>query len=429
MWVPTGRRFGPASGQARGLTLREAVKSALMPKALDQVPAQRRRAPILFNVLDHQFRSLVVRNIGAIVGIVHGIGKIANEHAVNSPSGHLLDGEGSIENAHVGMNSHDQKIFDSALREETVNLPAVRRNDVVPGNAEGGALTRPRLVKLVCRIASTICIVDRQRRVGQVQTFGRVDGRNSEDESSLRVLSIEAHYVGRGVNDLDAVGSGLIDDRRHFACEDIHPGRRSRAPVLVPHVADHDGRGIHGEVPFEVNLAPVAAAFERLDPGAQMERQGSLRGLAKVGLAPAPVRSNTTMMNRQDAGRLSSKFPPYTAEMNCTFEHQFRLKPRKWNGIWAVNFPERGMQLGSTWRHHFGQIVRVNAHTTAESTREIRAACEDGADWKSCLAVLDYYRLVSKRLRLCCVWGERNSGLRVGVRSSGGNNPSFVDWQ
>src|SRR5260370_15675976 len=83
-----------------------------------------------------------------LLGIIHRIGQVADQHAADAPAGHLSNGERPSEDAHVRMHSHDDEILDAALAQKAVYLVAVVGEDVVLGDRNGGMLPGPGLLAL-----------------------------------------------------------------------------------------------------------------------------------------------------------------------------------------------------------------------------------------------------------------------------------------
>ena len=118
-------------------------------------------------------------------------------------------------------------------------------------------LAGPGLVRLVARrVAAAVLVVDRQRRLvlgvepaPALQRRLQLGRRRLERKLALRRVAIEVHRVAGGMDDQHAALAGrhehIVHPRRHLG----HAGRRPRAPVLVPHVADDDGR--LPRVPFQ----------------------------------------------------------------------------------------------------------------------------------------------------------------------------------
>src|ERR1039457_1911388 len=77
----------------------------LVSECPQKIGADRRRAPVFLDVFDHQLRACVVTDVGRILRIVHRVGKVPDQNAVDTERGHFLDGERSIEHAHVGRAS------------------------------------------------------------------------------------------------------------------------------------------------------------------------------------------------------------------------------------------------------------------------------------------------------------------------------------
>src|SRR5579863_7118344 len=110
---------------------------SLVADGFDQLSAQDGGRPIFFDVLNDELRALIVRNEWAGLGIVHGIGQVANQDAVFPPIGHLLDRERAVEDAHVGVDTHNEQRADLATFQEVINLGAVVGDQILGRDAKG----------------------------------------------------------------------------------------------------------------------------------------------------------------------------------------------------------------------------------------------------------------------------------------------------
>src|SRR5207245_2158700 len=109
---------------------------------------------------------LVVSDERAVLGIVHGVGQVTDQHAVHAPLGHLADGERAVEYAHVGVHAHDQQVVDGAAAQKAVNFGAVVGDHVFGRDGDAGDLAGPGFVEFVGSVAAAIRVVDGQRRIG-----------------------------------------------------------------------------------------------------------------------------------------------------------------------------------------------------------------------------------------------------------------------
>src|ERR1035441_2902773 len=166
----------------------------LVSECPQKIGADRRRAPVFLDVFDHQLRACVVTDVGRILRIVHRVGKVPDQNAVDTERGHFLDGERSIEHAHVGVHAHDQEGTNIAFPEEAVNLRATVGDHVRSVDAQTGMLTRPRFVELVRRI----------------------DPGKRQNAFTLRRVLVESHGFGRRMNNLDPSLASRFQKRRHL---------------------------------------------------------------------------------------------------------------------------------------------------------------------------------------------------------------------
>jgi len=70
----------------------------------------------------HQFCARVTIHIWGCGGIVHAVGQIPAEHGIHPPADQLLDTEGSVEDAHVGVHTHDHHVWDFPFPQHFVDL-------------------------------------------------------------------------------------------------------------------------------------------------------------------------------------------------------------------------------------------------------------------------------------------------------------------
>ena len=72
------------------------------------------RAPVLFDVADHKVGSGEMRDSWFILGIVHGVGHVADQGNVFAEMDHLPDAERTTQHTHVEVHSHEDDILDAA---------------------------------------------------------------------------------------------------------------------------------------------------------------------------------------------------------------------------------------------------------------------------------------------------------------------------
>lgn len=127
----------------------------------DQIPTADCGTPVGFNVGNDETRAFIVTDVGRPRRIVHAIGQIAAEHDIDSPADHLLDSKRAVEDAHVGVNTHDHDVLYPVQPHVAVYLSAViAYNIVLFVDLDFRMLSRPKvLVRRSCviiRIASAI---------------------------------------------------------------------------------------------------------------------------------------------------------------------------------------------------------------------------------------------------------------------------------
>ncbi len=117
-----------------------------------------------FDVGNNETRAFIVTHVGRHCGIVHAIGQITAEHDIDSPADHLLDSKGAVEDAHVGVNTHDHDVLYPVQPHVAVYFsPVIAYNVALFVDLDLGMLSRPEMLVhrscVVFRIASAIrCI-------------------------------------------------------------------------------------------------------------------------------------------------------------------------------------------------------------------------------------------------------------------------------
>src|SRR6266702_4295661 len=77
--------------------------------------------------------------------IVHGVGKVSGQHHLEAEPGHLPRPESAIQDADVGMDSHQDDLVNAFLFAEVVDLLAALADAVEAYNVDGRMLTGPRV--------------------------------------------------------------------------------------------------------------------------------------------------------------------------------------------------------------------------------------------------------------------------------------------
>ena len=49
--------------------------------------------------------------------VVHRIGEVACENGIEAPTDHLFNGKGTPEDAHIGMNAHEDNVLNTFVVE------------------------------------------------------------------------------------------------------------------------------------------------------------------------------------------------------------------------------------------------------------------------------------------------------------------------
>ena len=229
-------------------------------------------------MLDDEVCSFVVADERPHFRIIHGVGQVTRQDALNAPTRHLADGKRPVQHTHVRVHAHHNEIFDPLLPKKTVNLLAVVRNAVEFANVEARDLARPGFVPRLLRgVTAAVGIVNGQRRVGNFQRSWHFHMRREQDATALGRVLIKVHRFGWRVNYLDSFGAGGVDDRRHLVGQSTAALRGALAPMLVPHVTDDDRHFRDRHLLHQVGFIPFAAPFERLNACAQFEPQLAFR--------------------------------------------------------------------------------------------------------------------------------------------------------
>ena len=160
-----------------------------------------------FDVGNNETRAFIVTDVGRHRGIVHAIGQITAEQNIDSPADHLLDGKGAVEDAHVGMNTHDHDVLYPVQPHVAVYLSAVIAYPVsIFVDRDVGMLSRPEVLvrrsRVVFRIASAIRCIQGEGRI--VVGFLRRSwyGWGIHNPAASRIPGVETHGIGRRVYDV-----------------------------------------------------------------------------------------------------------------------------------------------------------------------------------------------------------------------------------
>ena len=89
-----------------------------------QAFAEDRRAPVLFDVLNHKFDFASMANVRWVARVIQSVGQIAAEDDVFSEVLLLSDAERTTKDAHVGVHTHEDDVLPAFLLEEVVDLDA-----------------------------------------------------------------------------------------------------------------------------------------------------------------------------------------------------------------------------------------------------------------------------------------------------------------
>jgi hypothetical protein len=101
--------------------------------------------------------------------------------------------------------------------------------------------------------------------------------RRVDRQQPRRRISIKIHGVRWRVNNQHTGLPRLLQQRLHFERNRPNPARRTLAPVLIPHVCDHDGGPGRLDRPIEVAVRLNAGMMKRLDPCTHSHQNASAR--------------------------------------------------------------------------------------------------------------------------------------------------------
>ena len=147
--------------------MRLRMSPARSPTTRSQILAEDRGAPHRLDVLDHQFRAAGMTDKRPGTRIVHGVGKIPRQHHLEAEPGHLPRPEPAIQDADVGVDSHQDDLVDAFLLAEVVDLLAAFADTVEAHDVDGRILASPGVRRPGLRlhdgvVASAGGVVDRE---------------------------------------------------------------------------------------------------------------------------------------------------------------------------------------------------------------------------------------------------------------------------
>ena len=247
--------------------------------AVEQIAAGDGRAPVSLDVFDDKVGAGEVTAERLLLGVVHRVGEVSAEDDVQPLLNQLPNRKRSAEHAHVGMHAHHDHVLDAALPHQIIRLGTVG-HCVAVENVERRDLPRPCPVVLVGRdrVAAAVGVVDRQRSfLRQVDPTPALQLRlGSRDrcglsQLSLRSLLVKIHRVARTMNNERSAPPSLFDELVHARSHLADSLRRHLAPVLVPHVTDHDGRFLRVPIRRLSQRVPTSAAGAGLFAESQLE--------------------------------------------------------------------------------------------------------------------------------------------------------------
>src|SRR2546422_1191162 len=96
-------------------------------------------------MFDHQLRAAGVTDEWSRARIIHGVGEISRKRHIEAEPGHLPGSEPAIQDADIGMDSHQDDLIDAFLLTEVVDLLAALADTVKAYDVDGRMLAGPRV--------------------------------------------------------------------------------------------------------------------------------------------------------------------------------------------------------------------------------------------------------------------------------------------
>ena len=207
------------------------------------------------------------------------------------------DAERAAQDAHVGMDAHNNHVSDAVLLQQMKYFPPVVADGVrfrnvqcrdagasmpyTVGRRAGHRSRYPnRLWAGEAREKDRVSAMFRCHRVGP-------NGRRVLGALSLRRVRVEIKGIARRMNNECPPLSEFPQNNVHARNQFVHAPRRACAPVLVPHIAHNDGG--FGSFPFHrrINRLQPLRCFLPLLPFCLRERRDKDSVDACAGMAAA----------------------------------------------------------------------------------------------------------------------------------------------
>src|SRR4051812_28283563 len=247
------------------------------------------RAPEFLNVFDDEVGPAKMIHEWTHAGAVHRVGEITNQQNVLAELHQLADGEGAAQNAHVGMDTHDQDVLNAALLKKVIDLLAAVGDGVLLPDLDGCDLALPWIWGTAFApgqvVTTAIGVVD-----GKCAFFSGIDSgpatdldggfgqRSFQGAPSLGSVFVKVHgFTGSVDNEDSTVASGL-DGRVHGWGHFGDAFGSAFAPMLVPHIADDDGGFVGVPLDRVLLYLILGAGRGRLDSFPDLQRQTLIVG-------------------------------------------------------------------------------------------------------------------------------------------------------
>ena len=150
-----------------------------------------------------------------------------------------------MQNAHIGMDAHNQQMRDPLVLQVAIHLrPLIRNNIPLLVDPNPRMLPIPSLVGLgLARVRPVVGGIHRQGRIRALGVGRRHNLGCCESALTRRRISVKIHGIRRRVDDQATGRANRLDHCIHPLYHSVEALDRPSAPVAVPHVAEQE-RGL-----------------------------------------------------------------------------------------------------------------------------------------------------------------------------------------